>query len=214
MDVLPSPVNLVKWWLKEAPDCKLCGGRGVLAHILSGCKIALQQGRYRWRHDQVLRELADVLAKERTRPRTKKKSHCISFIQAEGKTISTPSQIPSLLDGTTWEMRVDLGKQLVFPPIVQTTLRSVHRCDRANSTLGGGMWRSTSEKECLVYGELVDIANSGVGRLTYSQFEVGCRGIPAQWAWRLYRRLGIRGQQRRASVRRVGEQSERASCLL
>ena len=64
-DVLPSPSNLLKRGLLETPDCQLCGARGTLAHILSGCKLALQQGRCRWRHDQVLRTLADILERER-----------------------------------------------------------------------------------------------------------------------------------------------------
>jgi hypothetical protein len=85
-----------------------------MAHILSGCKTALQQGRYRWRHDHVLRELADALEKERRGPRTKKKSQLISFIKPGEKPKSAPSQIPSLLDGTTWEIQVDLEKHLVF----------------------------------------------------------------------------------------------------
>jgi len=64
-DTLPSPANLHTWGLREHTSCHLCGGRGTTAHILSGCKTALQQGRYRWRHDQVLAVLADSLEKER-----------------------------------------------------------------------------------------------------------------------------------------------------
>ena len=68
-DTLPSPANLHTWGLTEDPSCHLCGGRGTMAHILSGCKTALQQGRYRWRHDQVLAVLADSLEKERKQKR-------------------------------------------------------------------------------------------------------------------------------------------------
>ena len=50
-DVLSSPSNLLKWGLLETPNCQLCDARETLAHILSGCKLALQQERYRWRHD-------------------------------------------------------------------------------------------------------------------------------------------------------------------
>ncbi len=31
---------------REDQLCRLCGGKGTMAHILSGCKIALTQGRY------------------------------------------------------------------------------------------------------------------------------------------------------------------------
>ena len=66
-DTLPSPVNLHQWGLVEDPNCKLCGKRGIMAHILLGCRVPLTQGSYtcRCRHDKVLRELADVLEVER-----------------------------------------------------------------------------------------------------------------------------------------------------
>lgn len=35
-------------------------GPGKLYHILCGCKIALAQGCYRWKQDQVLRKLAEA----------------------------------------------------------------------------------------------------------------------------------------------------------
>ena len=59
-DVLPSPVNLCQWNLTDNPNCRLCEKRGTLDHILSSCKVAFSQGRYRWRHDTVLRELAHI----------------------------------------------------------------------------------------------------------------------------------------------------------
>lgn len=60
-DTLPCPRNLHQWFGNEE-SCVLCNAPNAsLQHILSGCKIALSQGRYRWRHDQVLRKLAEVL---------------------------------------------------------------------------------------------------------------------------------------------------------
>ncbi|CAC5405498.1 unnamed protein product [Mytilus coruscus] len=38
-DTLPSPSNLHQWGLIEEPSCRLCGERGTMAHILSGCKV-------------------------------------------------------------------------------------------------------------------------------------------------------------------------------
>ena len=38
---------------------------GTLQHILTGCKVALCQGRYKWRHDQVLREIAQCMDQRR-----------------------------------------------------------------------------------------------------------------------------------------------------
>ncbi|XP_058608845.1 uncharacterized protein LOC131525365 [Onychostoma macrolepis] len=53
-DTLPTPVNLHRWGMRDDPTCKLCRQKGTMAHILSGCKTTLAQGRYRWRHDKVL----------------------------------------------------------------------------------------------------------------------------------------------------------------
>lgn len=57
-DVLPSPSNLYLWGKRDTPNCQLCGKRASLQHILSTCAKALSDGRYRWRHDQVLKAIA------------------------------------------------------------------------------------------------------------------------------------------------------------
>ena len=36
------------------PTCYLCGVRGTIGHILSGCPVSLSQGRHRWHHNSVL----------------------------------------------------------------------------------------------------------------------------------------------------------------
>ena len=60
-DVLPTPANLRNWGLTEEAKCLLCQEVGTLEHILSSCKVALQQGRYCWRHDQVLRTITHTV---------------------------------------------------------------------------------------------------------------------------------------------------------
>ena len=57
-DLLPTPANKNVWFNTQEYSCKLCGGRGTLNHILNGCRVALQQGRYRWRHDKVLKVIS------------------------------------------------------------------------------------------------------------------------------------------------------------
>jgi hypothetical protein len=70
--LLPTPSNLATWKLTDDPSCYMCGERGSLRHILSGCHISLTQGRYRWWHDKVLREIADIIELERKKKNTKK----------------------------------------------------------------------------------------------------------------------------------------------
>ena len=82
-DVLASPSNLHTWGLVESPDCPLCSKQGNLDHILSSCGVALSQGRYTWRHDQILKVLADTLEQESKailRRRVKKKT-VINFVK-------------------------------------------------------------------------------------------------------------------------------------
>ncbi|XP_069114448.1 uncharacterized protein [Argopecten irradians] len=125
-DLLPSPTNLHRWGLTETPDCPLCNRPGNLALVLSGCNVALTQGRYRWRHDKVLRELADILERERIKKRKPAKGCTfINFVRGglRGHTSSTVHQ-GGILDGAqNWEMRVDLDRRLGFPDIIQTNLR-------------------------------------------------------------------------------------------
>jgi hypothetical protein len=120
-------------------------------------------------------------------------------------------------------MQVVLRKQLVFPSIVQTTLRP-----------DVVIW-STSQKSIIVieltvpwekrceeshqrksskYEELVEMCKQWGWKAYLFPIEAGCRGFPAQSVWKLYQRLGIRGQQRRTAVCRLGEQAERAACWL
>ena len=59
-DVLPSAANLVRWGITDDEKCK-CGQYGSLRHTLSNCDLGLKGGRYKWRHDQVLRVISKAL---------------------------------------------------------------------------------------------------------------------------------------------------------
>jgi len=223
-DTLPSPSNLCKWGLAEDPTCKLCGGPGSLAHILSGCKIALQQGRYRWRHDRVLQTLADVLETERRnkRPEQRQESRsAIHFVKAGEKGKSrVPIHRGLLREASPWEMRVDLHRKLVFPEVVLTNLRP----DMVLWSEAGKKiilieltvpWEEgceeAHERKLSKYQELLESCRAKKWSAWLFPVEVGARGFPAQSAWRLLQRLGMSGRAKRAAVRRMGEAAERAS---
>ncbi len=125
-DTLPTPVNLHRWGIRVDPTCKLCGQKGTMAHILSGCKTALAQGRYRWCHDKVLTVLADILEQERTRKRQHKSKPLpgITFLK-EGTKPSGPnkSRVSLLQTAQAWELRVDLKRRFQLPDVLQTTIR-------------------------------------------------------------------------------------------
>ena len=59
LDTLPSGDNLKRWGKRVSDVCPMCGGgsKQTLNHILSSCSSALNQGRFTWRHDSVLKTL-------------------------------------------------------------------------------------------------------------------------------------------------------------
>ncbi len=97
-DVLPSPANLHCWGMASTPACQLCQKRGTLEHILSACPKALGEGRYRWRHDQVLRSLANTIS---TAIQESKHQHAprqyISFIRAGEKSCQRVGSVGGFL---------------------------------------------------------------------------------------------------------------------
>lgn len=53
---LPCPNNLRRWGFKSQGKCPICSKKcATAAHFLSNCYVALKQGRYTWRHDNVLK---------------------------------------------------------------------------------------------------------------------------------------------------------------
>ena len=186
---------------------------------------ALTQGRYRWRHDSVLRELADWLERERKKERGNHPAHkYISFVKT-GETNKAPkTHRSSILDGTTgWNMEVDLGKRLVFPDVVQTTLRP-----------DVVLWSETGKKLIVIeltvpwetrceeayerkkakYTELLDLCKQRGWRTWLFPVEVGARGFCSQSVCRLMTAVGANGRDRRGAIQRLSQAAERASSWL
>ena len=59
IDTLPTKTNLKLWGLSGSDKCKLCGRKETTKHILSACDTALNQGRYTFRHNRVLKEITN-----------------------------------------------------------------------------------------------------------------------------------------------------------
>ena len=126
-DVLPSPANLCQWNLTDNPNCRLCEKRSTLDHILSSCKVALSQGRYRWGHDTVLRELAHILELERKKKHPKGNTGIIFIPFVEEGTTNMPTSNAKkqgiIEQASDWTLQAGLDQKLQFPDIVQTSLR-------------------------------------------------------------------------------------------
>ncbi|KAI2662986.1 2,3,4,5-tetrahydropyridine-2,6-dicarboxylate N-succinyltransferase [Labeo rohita] len=226
-DVLPTPSNLNQW-IGEDLSWHLCQTPATLRHILVGCKTSLSQGRYTWRHNQVLRQLAIILEGRRITnnalpPLRPGFSEAIPFVRAgQLPTKPTTKMETNLLESARdWKMQVDLDQRLSFPPeIISTNLRP----DLI-------LW-STSQKSLFIV-ELTVPWEAAIGeanerkRLKYSDLlaevvqqgwrsqlfpvEVGFRGFVAMVTTRLLKGLGVTGQALRQAVRSLSEAAERSS---
>jgi len=118
-DTLPSPSNLHRWHIPTNVSCFLCDKSiCTSAHILSGCKKALDQGRYTFRHDSVLCEIASALSSFLSSYVVMGKD-CkkVSFFKA-GTHIKKSMKKPraGLLNiAADWKVLVDFNDKLVIP---------------------------------------------------------------------------------------------------
>lgn len=60
-DTLNTNANLLRWGKRTNDKCKHCQNRETTAHVLSHCSISLEQGRFMWRHDNILRYMYDTI---------------------------------------------------------------------------------------------------------------------------------------------------------
>ena len=226
-DLLPTPSNKNKWYGSEEM-CKLCGGNGTLAHILSGCEVALAQGRYRWRHDQVLRQIAlCVEAKRRNHNnqicRVEKK---IQFVKAgEKRNPAERRLLGSYLDGANdWKLHVDLDRKLKFPREVAVTNLRPDMLLVSESTKRIGLVELTvpSEERIEVSGELkkskyAPLQEQGKvngWNVNIWAVEVGCKGFPAASMASFLKDIGIAGGERNLQLKKIGEEAMSASRMI
>ncbi|RXN24140.1 reverse transcriptase [Labeo rohita] len=222
-DVLPSPANLHCWGLAEAPSCPLCPARGSLEHILSCCPKALGKGRYRWRHDQVLKAVADTICAgiQQIKHQPLARPYNV-FVRAGEKPQSHP-KVPADLLSTAgdWQLKVDLGRQLKFPDHITSTTLRPDMVLTSESTKQVVLLELTVpwedrieeafERKKAKYLDLVEDCRRKGWRARCEPIEVGCRGFPGQSLHRSLRLLGIRGAQERKATRNICEAAEKAS---
>ena len=61
LNTLPTFDNLKRWGKRVNDRCTFCGNIQTLAHILSNCNVALDQGRLTWRHNSVLSNIIALI---------------------------------------------------------------------------------------------------------------------------------------------------------
>ena len=61
LDTLPTAANLLKWNKTSSDQCKLCKARETTLHILNNCPISLNNGKYLWRHNNVVNYVVKLI---------------------------------------------------------------------------------------------------------------------------------------------------------
>lgn len=175
-----------------------CLAPATLKHILVGCKISLTQGRYTWRHNQVLKCLASTLESKRITVNTMPLEARTTFWQPksfvrEGEKRSTNRSPPDLCPlnaARDWEMRVDLSQRFTFPPEIAATnllpdldlwSKSCRRVFIVELTVP---WEEAIdeafERKRLRYADLAAEADDRGLKVNVRPVEVGSRGFVAQ----------------------------------
>lgn len=212
-DVLPSPSNLFTWGMVETPACPLCLRKGMLAHILSCCQKALGDGGYRWRHDQVLKAIADSICSGVSHSKSLCPVKTTAFMRAGVNATLAARNTSTGLFATAhdWELSVDLGKQLKFqevaaittlrPDIVLTSVASKQVILLELTVPWEDHMEEANERKRAKYSQLVEECRSKGWRTICQPIEVGCRGFVGQSFCRAYKRLGITGPSQQRAIK-------------
>ena len=224
-DILPTPANKNRWY-KTEEKCLLCGGEGTLTHILSGCKVALCQGRYKWRHDKVLRELASAVQAKVTENSSKVENRKtrIKFVK-EGQKVERSLQEEEnysyLTAAKDWKVTVDVDKSLKIPAeICNTNLRpDIIIVSRVTKQIGIVELTVPNEDRIEVSGEMKRLKYEQIAqegrlngwRVRIWAVEIGCRGFPAVSMSTFLKDIGYKGGIKKKVIEKMSKVAEEAS---
>ena len=225
-DTLASPANLKRWGWSLSNECQLCQKSScTVAHILSGCSVALSQGRYTYRHDSVLRVLchhvSGFLNNLPSHPSVVERS--IKFVR-EGSKVTNKRKIHKrglLFAATDWVMIADLGTRLVFPAHIHVTLL------RPDIVIFSNMekiiimveltcpveenFQARHEQKLGNYDELKASCIENGWRCHLFAVEVGARGYAAQTLTSCLSTLGFDSRSIKMCVNKTGDEALRTS---
>ena len=187
--------------------------------------MSLSQGRYKWRHDQVLREVAKYTDARRefynSNPKPLKTKE-IRFVKKGEKTTDNETENRCYLDSASdWRLIVDLDGRLNVPEEVAVTNMRPDMLLISDQTKKVGIVELTvpGEERIEVSGELKRTKYAGLQEerrkngwlVQIWAIEIGCRGFPAASMAIFLKEIGINGNERRRTFNRLGEIAENAS---
>ncbi|GFO17485.1 reverse transcriptase [Plakobranchus ocellatus] len=223
-DLLPSNANLVRWGKKDDPTCPLCQGRQTTEHVLSSCKVALSQGRYTWRYNRVLQELASVISTAKGEIHPSSTSSTVFTTEGgvkkwHGGSIPINTHRKNLLDGCDdwvvsadlpeWERHPDVIRKTAIRPdivihsaptqqiiMVELTVPYESRMEEAHAFKEGKYLELTKELKKDGYEAKV------------MPVEIGARGFAGSSAYGLLSKLSKSGNKRTKALRLLAETAE------
>ena len=218
--ILHSSINWVRtpdllklWSYKAHANCNLCTSKQcTIHHILVGCSFALNDTRYTWRHDSVLKVIGSglrqhigVINARECSVRVPHISH--SFVRPGQKSNRPKLSSRSLLDGyNDWEILVDFSKKnITFPPEIWPTperpdivilSRSAKIVFLIELTCPAeeGIANAAMRKQARYHRLKNDINTKTLWSAEVFNIEVGARGFVAFSLRRLLSRLGIKNR--------------------
>ena len=228
-NTLGSPENLLRMGLVSDAKCSLCGvERCGIRHILSGCSFMLGQGRYLFRHNNVLRIIADAIQSFLQRNKVisdgVKKIHFVKECDSRREKKGRKPEFGLLHKARDFQLSMDLQKLLKYPEhiavsgkrpdivIYSNSLKSVihveltcpceERFEEAHkdkmARYGPG---SPFEKAC---------ADNG-WKTSCFPIEVGARGYASKSLGSCLRQLGLGKKSTRTTVKKAANEALRSS---
>ncbi|GFO43724.1 hypothetical protein PoB_007022900 [Plakobranchus ocellatus] len=226
-DLLPSNANLVLWVKKDDPKCPLCQGKQTTKYVLSSCKVALSQGRYTWRHNRVLQELASVISTAKGDICPSSTSSTVFTTEGGVKkwhvgSITINTHRKGLLDGCgDWVVSADLPEWERHPGVIRKTalrpgivILSVSTQQIIMVELTVPYESRMEEAHAFKEGKYLDLTKE-LKKDGYEAkvipVEIGARGFVGSLAFGLLRKLSIGGNKRTKALRLLAETAENSS---
>ncbi|GFR82829.1 reverse transcriptase [Elysia marginata] len=195
-------------------------------HVLSSCKVALSQGRYTWRHNRVLQELASVIstAKGQSNPPSPNLLYTTEGGARKwcGRSNTASNQRKGLLDGCDdWEVSADLPEWDKHPEVIRrTTLRpdivihspSTQQVIMVELTVPyeSRMEQAHNYKKEKYLNLTKELEESGY-RAKIIPIEISARGFAGSSAYDLLSKLSISGNKRTKALKLLAETAENSS---
>ena len=226
-DTLPSPSNLKRWKLTTEASCFLCNKDPcTTSHILGACKVALSQGRFTFRHDNVLRIIitnirSSIKNIKSTVPASKQPIK-IKFVK-KGTRVKNKNSSPSgiLHQASDWVLLGDLDGSFSFPPhITFTELRpdiiifsnKLKRVILIQLTCpcekNMGAWHNTKVNKYMSLKSVIEINGWNVDLFAV---EVGARGYCSRSVLCCFKSLGLRNRTINTTIKQLSKCSMECS---